>query len=158
MPERDERESERPRDFTVTHAHRTALRRVRDEGVLRDLLHLADTLIDAGLIMPHITNATAAAWFITADGRALLAAHDAIVETRRTARPTHDLPAGWTQDGDTLRHRDVERPVVVALLAVDTDEALTRAIRQTAAMLALLGWEQGRRVLARAVAAREARP
>lgn len=82
---------------------------------------------------------------------------DAQAATRELPRPTPALPYGWREEGNALLHRDVESPVVVALLRCDTDVALTRAIRQTEAMLALMRWEQGRRTLARLVELREQR-
>lgn len=152
-------------DLTITHAHRVALRRVQADGDVGDLRHLVHPLVCAGLVEvrnrvtgPGWTpdNDGAAVLVLSDDGRKVLEAHDAALDkTRPMPRPVPELPDGWRQEGDALHHRDVESPVVVALLRCDSDVALTRAIRQTDAMSALMRWEQGRRVLARVAELRE---
>ena len=81
-------------DLTITSEHRTALRRVRDVGALGDLHHLRDDL-------RRRIKWVRGQWELTDEGRALLAAHDRLAETRRVERPrleTRPLPAGWRID------------------------------------------------------------
>ena len=83
-------------DVTITHAHRTALRRVRDVGALSDLFHLRDDL--QGLI-----EWVRGRWHLTDKGRCLLAAHDRLADTRRVERPRLEprpMPAGWRIEAD----------------------------------------------------------
>lgn len=88
--------NEATHDLTITHAHRTALRRVETEGVLGDLFDLRTDLLRAGLIQWGFGG-----FRITDEGRALLAAHDRLADTRRVERPRLEpkpLPAGWRLD------------------------------------------------------------
>lgn len=144
-------------DLTIKHAHRTALRRIERGEPVGDLGELLGALYLHGLVDDLLGEGHAPEIRLTALGRKVLEAHDAQAATRELPRPTPTLPDGWREEGNALAHRDVESPVVVALLRCDTDVALTRAIRQTEAMLALMRWEQGRRTLARLVELREQR-
>lgn len=134
-------------DLTLRHSHRTALRRIArgepvgDLGEALGALYLHDLIRDDADGRPVLSE----------DGRKVLEAHDALVDTRRLPRPTPTLPAGWREDGNDLFHRDVERPVNALLLRCDDDHALVRTIRQLEAMVEIMRWEQGRRVLARMV-------
>lgn len=139
-------------DLTLTHAHRTALRRIErgepvgDLGETLGVLYLHDLIRDGADGRPELSP----------DGRKVLDAHDAALEkTRPTARPTLELPAGWREEAGSLMHRDVDEPVAVALLRCDSDVSLTRQVREAEAVLELLRYERARRTLARMVELRE---
>lgn len=151
-------------DLTITHAHRTALRRLDRGETVGDLRHLVSPLIEAGLV--EVRNRVVVGWtpdrdgaailVLSPDGRKVLDAHDAALEkTRPTARPTLELPAGWREEAGSLMHRDVDEPVAVALLRCDSDVSLTRQVREAEALLELLRYERARRTLERMVELRE---
>lgn len=140
-------------DLSITHAHRTALRRVGNGEPVGDLGGALGALYLHDLIRDDPETGRP---MLSDDGRKVLDAHDAALEkTRPTARPTLELPAGWREEAGSLMHRDVDEPVAVALLRCDSDVSLTRQVREAEAVLELLRYERARRTLARMVELRE---
>lgn len=86
----------RPRDLTITAAHRAALRRI---GSGEPVSELGDAL--GALYLHDLIRDDGGRIVLTEDGVGLLAAHDRLAETRRVERPRLEprpLPPRWSID------------------------------------------------------------
>jgi hypothetical protein len=134
-------------DLTITHAHRTALRRIRDGEPVGDLggalgaLYLHDLIRDSEVTGRPV---------LTPDGLGLLAAHDRLGQTRRVERPRLEprrLPQGWRIDIAPGRYvHQVHGPYLDLDTLNDPDE-LARYIRLTSDTLELLRWVEHSRAV-----------
>ena len=94
------------RDISITHAHRTALRRIIAGEPIGDLAHLLGALYLHELVDDDMVNRLP---FVTPLGVELLAAHDRLAATVRRERPrltSRPLPGGWVMVDGELRHPD----------------------------------------------------
>lgn len=123
-------------DITITHAHRTALRRAMCGQRLDDLEHLGPTLVSAGLLW-LISADRLSGYGITDDGRAVLRAHEAVaLPATRRIDEHRPLPSGWRVD--VVRGYVHDRLRLVRPWGQDAE--LERAIAETRATLDLLEW------------------
>lgn len=92
------------RDISITHSHRTALRRIIAGEPVGDLAHVLGSLYLHELVDDDMVHRQP---FVTPLGVELLAAHDRLAATVRRERPrlvSRPLPAGWVKAHDGLRH------------------------------------------------------
>lgn len=95
------------RDISITHSHRTALRRIIAGEPVGDLAHVLGSLYLHELVDDDMVHRQP---FVTPLGLELLAAHDRLAATVRRERPrlvSRPLPAGWGRENDGLRHADL---------------------------------------------------
>lgn len=108
-------------DLSITHAHRTALRRIDRGEPVGDLGECLGTLYLHELVDDLATDGRAPEVRITDAGLRLLAAHDALGETRRTERPrltSKPMPPRWrlvsaAHGGNTLTHEHTDVRCIV---------------------------------------------
>ena len=124
------------RDISITHAHRTALRRILAGDPIGDCGHLLGALYLHELVDDDMVHHLP---FVTPLGRELLAAHDRLAETVRRERPrltSRPAPARWAlvdgmymrDSGGTVEHVDL-----------DADE-LNEARAYACDLVALVDW------------------
>lgn len=127
-------------DLTITHAMRSTLRAIMHGWPWSAPPSMIITLVDAGLLVAVGGGSVD----ISDDGRALLAAHDRLADTRRTDRPRLEprpLPAGWRIDlgRGYVHERHGWHSSVQELNDPDTLAQRLALVRDT---LALLEWIQ----------------
>lgn len=114
----DEGRAQAARDISITHAHRTALRRIIAGEPIGDLAHVLGSLYLHELVDDDMVNRQP---FVTPLGIELLAAHDRLAATVRRERPrltSRPLPPRWSahlfEVGPVWKHETEAEGVLVS--------------------------------------------